>query len=159
MTVEINYESYWQSRRSHWDAVARKMESWTGWGKAYHKRLAQIYGFWVAPGQRVLEVGCGSGDLLAALRPSCGVGVDFSTEMVQRARTLHPDIEFIEADGHDLRSLLSVFSRFNEEKDKPKVVICKTVRGKGVSFMENSLKYHSCSLGEEEYRKAMEELC
>ena len=67
--------------------------------------------------------------------------------------------EVYEADGHDFRSLLSVFSRFNEEKDKPKVVICKTVRGKGVSFMENSLKYHSCSLSEEEYREAMEELC
>jgi ubiquinone/menaquinone biosynthesis C-methylase UbiE len=102
MTVEINDKSYQQTRRSHWDAVAHKLESWTGWGKAYYQRLAQIYGFWVAPGQRILEVGCGSGDLLAALRPSCGVGVDFSTEMVQRARMMHPDIKFIEADGHDL---------------------------------------------------------
>ncbi len=109
MTVKIDDKSYQQARRSHWDAVARKMESWTGWGKAYHKRLAQIYGFWVAPGQRVLEVGCGSGDLLAALRPSCGVGVDFSAEMVQRARVLHPDIEFIEADGHDLHLLKGPF--------------------------------------------------
>jgi len=69
------------------------------------------------------------------------------------------DWEVYEADGHDFRSLLSVFSRFNEAKDKPKVVICKTVRGKGVSFMEDNLKYHSCTLSEEEYRKAMEELC
>ena len=85
------------------------METWTGWGRAYHERLARIYGFWVAPGQRVLEVGCGSGDLLAALRPSRGVGVDFSSEMVQRARVSHPDIEFIEADGHDLRMLKGPF--------------------------------------------------
>jgi len=66
--------------------------------------------------------------------------------------------EVYEADGHDFRSLLSVFSRFNEGKDKPKVVVCKTIRGKGVSFMENSPKYHSAVLGEEEYQKAMEEL-
>ena len=109
MTVDTHAESYRQSRRSHWDAVARKMEFWTGWGRTYHKRLAQIYGFWVAPRQRVLEVGCGSGDLLAALRPSGGVGVDFSAEMVRRARTLHPDIEFVEADGHDLRILNGPF--------------------------------------------------
>lgn len=63
-----------------------------------------------------------------------------------------------DADGHDFRSLLSVFSRFNEIKDKPKVVICKTVRGKGVSFMENSPKYHSCTLSDEEYQRAMKEL-
>jgi SAM-dependent methyltransferase len=109
MTIDTHAEPYRKSRSDHWDAVARKMEFWTGWGKAYHKRLAQIYGFWAAPGQRVLEVGCGSGDLLAALRPSVGVGVDFSAEMVRRARTLHPDIEFVEADGHDLSFLKGPF--------------------------------------------------
>ena len=109
MTVDNYAQSYRKSRSDHWDAVARKMEFWPGWGKAYHKRLAQIYGFWVAPGQRVLEVGCGSGDLLASLRPSAGVGVDFSAEMVRRARTLHPHIEFVEADGHDLSVLKGPF--------------------------------------------------
>ena len=50
-----------------------------------------------------------AGDLLAALRPSKGVGVDFSPEMIQRARMLHPDIEFVEADGHDLQMLEGPF--------------------------------------------------
>jgi len=85
------------------------MDSWTGWGGAYHERLMQIYRFWVAPRQRVLEVGCGHGDLLASLRPSFGVGVDDSPEMVLRARTLHPDLEFIEADGHELGELEGPF--------------------------------------------------
>ena len=52
-------------------------------GRHYRGRLAEIYRFLVPPGQRVLELGCGSGDLLAALRPACGVGVDFSAEMVK----------------------------------------------------------------------------
>jgi len=38
------------------------------------------------------------------------------------------------------------------------VAICKTIRGKGVSFMESKERYHACTLSEEEYRKAMEEL-
>lgn len=63
-----------------------------------------------------------------------------------------------EIDGHDFRDLLSASSRFNECKDEPKVIICRTVRGKGVSFMENNINYHACTLSEEEYRKAMEEL-
>lgn len=66
--------------------------------------------------------------------------------------------EVFQADGHDFGSLLSTFSRFNEEKDSPKVVIAKTIRGKGVSFMENSEKYHSCTLSKDEYERAMEEL-
>jgi transketolase len=61
-------------------------------------------------------------------------------------------------DGHDYRSIIGAFSNFNEKKGKPKVVICRTVRGKGVSFMENSNKYHACTLSEDEYKKAMEEL-
>jgi len=105
----VNFASYQQSRRNHWDAVARKMDSWTGWSKAYHERLTQIYRFWVVSGQRILEVGCGQGDLLAFLRPSRGVGVDFSSEMVQRARMLHPGLEFIDADGHDLQMLEGSF--------------------------------------------------
>lgn len=105
----VNFTSYQQSRRNHWDAVARKMDSWTGWSREYHERLTQVYRFWVAPGQRILEVGCGQGDLLASLRPSCGVGVDFSPEMVKRARVAHPELEFLEADGHDLKGLEGPF--------------------------------------------------
>lgn len=66
--------------------------------------------------------------------------------------------ETYELDGHDFGELLSVFSRFNESKDLPKVVVCRTIRGKGISFMENNINYHSCTLSEEEYKRAMEEL-
>ncbi|TRZ52023.1 glycosyltransferase [bacterium] len=108
-TGDVNFASYQQSRKNHWDAVARKMDSWTGWSKAYHERLTQVYRFWVAPGQRILEMGCGRGDLLASLWPSRGVGVDFSSEMVQRAKASHPKLEFIDADGHDLQMLEGAF--------------------------------------------------
>jgi SAM-dependent methyltransferase len=108
-SVDSKFAAYRRSRRDHWDAVARKMDSWTGWGGPYHERLMQIYRFWVAPRQRILEVGCGNGDLLASLQPSCGVGVDFSPEMVRRAGVLHPELEFMEADGHDLGILRGPF--------------------------------------------------
>jgi len=97
--------SYQQSRRTHWDAVARRMDARPGWGGHYHRRLTQIYQFLVAPGQRVLEIGCARGDLLAALEPAVGVGVDFSGEMIRRAAQLrqrHPQLRFIQADAHEL---------------------------------------------------------
>jgi SAM-dependent methyltransferase len=91
-----------QSRRSHWDSVARKTDHWHGWGGYYHRRLQSLYRFLVSPGQRVLEIGCGQGDLLASLKPCLGVGIDLSSEMVLRARKHHPDLNFIQADAHSL---------------------------------------------------------
>lgn len=66
--------------------------------------------------------------------------------------------DVFQVDGHDFNSLLSNFSRFNDTRRKPKLVIAKTIRGKGVSFMEGEERYHACTLSEEEYKKAQEEL-
>ena len=93
---------YQQARLLHWNEVARKLETWTGWGGYYHRRLTQVYQSLVAPGQSVLELGCGRGDLLAALKPALGVGVDFSEEMIRAARRRHPHLRFVHADAHAL---------------------------------------------------------
>ncbi|MEJ5225432.1 MAG: class I SAM-dependent methyltransferase, partial [Anaerolineales bacterium] len=100
---------YFEARQAHWDGVARLRDSWRGLGGAYHRRLADVYRFLVPPGQRVLELGCGTGDLLAALRPAEGVGVDFSAEMICRAAQKHPGLTFIQSDVHDLSALRGPF--------------------------------------------------
>lgn len=94
---------------AQWDGVATLRDSWRGWGGSYHRRLAEVYRFLVSPGQNVLEIGCGFGDLLAAVQPARGVGVDFSSGMIQRATERHPDLEFIHADAHDLSFLKGPF--------------------------------------------------
>src|SRR5258707_2129774 len=96
---------YQKNRIAHWDKVACRRDSWRGWRKSYHRRIEEIYRFLISPGRRMLEIGCGTGDLLASLRPAYGVGVDFSPEMIQRARQRHPQLEFVQADGHDLDSV------------------------------------------------------
>jgi len=93
---------YQQARRLHWNGVARELGAWKGWGGYYHRRLAEVYQSVVSPGQSVLEVGCARGDLLAALKPSSGVGVDFSEEMINAARQRHPELRFVHADAHAL---------------------------------------------------------
>lgn len=95
------YPAYRTERIEHWNRVAQKLAHWTGAGKFYQKRLAQIYGHLIPPGKRVLEVGCGQGDLLAALKPALGVGVDFSGDMIRLARSRHPGLTWIEADFYD----------------------------------------------------------
>ena len=88
-------------RVRHWDDIARAPRAGATWGAYYHRRIRDLYRFRVPPGQRVLELGCGQGDLLAALEPSHGVGVDFSEEMLARARARHPALTFVHADAHE----------------------------------------------------------
>ena len=94
--------AYREARMAHWDSLARQPDRWTELGGYYHERLIEIYRFLVPPGQSIIELGCGHGDLLAALQPSSGVGVDFSPEQIERARSRHPSLRFIEGDVHDL---------------------------------------------------------
>jgi ubiquinone/menaquinone biosynthesis C-methylase UbiE len=101
--MDTGHSNYRKQRMAHWDTVAQKLDTWKGWGGYYHQRLIQVYRYLVAPGQRVLEIGCGMGDLLMGLKPSLGVGVDFSKEMVKGAKLRHPDLHFILADAHELK--------------------------------------------------------
>lgn len=97
---QVGRDKYREARRAHWDQCAtRKLRAS---GRGYHRRLEEVYGFLVPTGARVLELGCGRGDLLAALSPAHGVGVDFSPRMVEQARRDHPQLTFIEADVHEL---------------------------------------------------------
>ncbi len=100
---------YQRARMEQWDKNAVKRDSWKGLGGWYHKRLTEYYKFLVNPNQRVLEIGCGLGDLLASLEPSRGVGVDFSAEAIARAKKRHPHLEFHQLDAHDLSSLADEF--------------------------------------------------
>jgi ubiquinone/menaquinone biosynthesis C-methylase UbiE len=91
-----------RARRDHWDAIADRMKSWTGWGGFYQRRLAHIYRQLIPPGARILEIGCGQGDLLARLQPSFGVGIDFSPRMIARAAARHRHLHWVVADAHEL---------------------------------------------------------
>lgn len=79
--------------RSYFDQIAPAREKWRRRNLGYYLELERQYKFVVPPGARVLEVGCGTGDLLAALKPSHGVGVDLSPEMIKQARALFPQKE------------------------------------------------------------------
>ncbi|MGA2232103.1 MAG: methyltransferase domain-containing protein, partial [Tepidisphaeraceae bacterium] len=95
LPVDPGAAGYRAERIAHWDNVARLTDRRRGWSGVYHRRLAEIYSFLIVPGQRVLEIGCGRGDLLASVAPSQGVGVDFSPEMITRARQRQSSLKFI----------------------------------------------------------------
>jgi len=63
-----------------------------------------------------------------------------------------------EVDGHDLEKLMEALDKADKIKDKPQVVIAHTVKGKGVSFVENQVKWHGIAPKKEELEKALGEL-
>lgn len=101
--------TYQKARMAHWNSVAKKRDHWRGLGKWYHRRLIEVYRQLVSPNQRVLEIGCGEGGLIAQLQPSHGVGIDFSAGMIARAKLRHPQIEYHQIDAHDLSSMEGTF--------------------------------------------------
>lgn len=92
---------YTARRKRYWDDFGVALERWQPFRRAYQRRLAEVYRHLIPPGMRVLEVGCGQGDLLAALEPAEGVGIDLSPVLVDRARRRHPHLRFLAADVHD----------------------------------------------------------
>ena len=63
-----------------------------------------------------------------------------------------------EVDGHSIEELISALDELDKIKDKPQVIIAHTVKGKGVSFTENQVKWHGIAPKKEELEKALAEL-
>lgn len=64
----------------------------------------------------------------------------------------------IKADGHDFGSLRAALAAAKAEKDRPSVILAKTVKGKGVSFMENQAGWHGKAPNAEQFAQAKAEL-
>jgi transketolase len=64
----------------------------------------------------------------------------------------------IEIDGHNMRQILDAYAEAKKVKDKPVVIIARTVKGKGVSFMENKVEFHGRAPTQDETERALKEL-
>ncbi|MBW8011332.1 MAG: glycosyltransferase [Chloroflexi bacterium] len=96
--AEQSQKRYQQKRIAHWNKVAVQLDNWKSLGVYYHERLNQIYRSLIPQETKLLEIGCGRGELLGALQPSFGVGIDFSSEMISRAKESYPELTFYEVD-------------------------------------------------------------
>ena len=64
----------------------------------------------------------------------------------------------IEIDGHNMRQILDAYAEARTIKDKPTIIIARTIKGKGVSFMENVVGFHGRAPTQEEAARALKEL-
>lgn len=100
MTIHPKQSAYTEARIAYWEDYAKSTSRFDFLREGYRERLKEFYRFLIPPGMRVLELGSGEGDLLAAVEPTDGVGVDFCPAMIHQAHSKHPQLRFVEADVH-----------------------------------------------------------
>lgn len=91
------HERYITRRAKHWDALSRRRPGRLT--RYYQRRLAEVYRHVAGECESILELGCGRGELLDALTPALGVGVDVSEEMIATAQNRYKNFRFVCADA------------------------------------------------------------
>jgi len=102
----------------------RLLPRWRRRNSYYYNWLDRIYRFVVRPNSRVLHVGCECGDLLAAVEPSYGVGVDADGELIELAKKRYGHLQFHTVDPHEL-SAGRLTAELDEKFDY--VLICNSL--------------------------------
>jgi SAM-dependent methyltransferase len=102
-----------QDLRDYYEGKVEEIDRWHKINAAYHADDLKFMRFLIPPGKRILELGCGRGDLLAALKPSYGVGVDFSATAIVAARERHPELDFLLGDVESPATLAAIEGPFD----------------------------------------------
>ena len=101
MTNHLIEKSRKKRIQAHFDMLSGLRDCWISRNRDFYADDRRYMRFVVPEGSRVLELGCGTGNLLAQLNPSYGVGVDISGRMIDVARDNHPDLNFVVGDTED----------------------------------------------------------
>lgn len=80
--------------RRHFDSIAESFDRYKRRNAYHHRGIKKLCAALVPAGEKVLEIGCATGDLLNSLKPIEGVGVDFSPRMIEIAKRKYPDLKF-----------------------------------------------------------------
>jgi len=92
--------------RAHFDREADRYDTWKRRNSYYYDRIKRAYAERIPVGSSVLDVGCGTGEILISLRPRRGVGIDLSRSMIDRAREKNPALSWYPGTLGELRDTL-----------------------------------------------------
>ncbi|WP_410510653.1 glycosyltransferase [Nodosilinea sp. E11] len=113
--LEAPKQDFKQDIRAYFDHIAPELDHWSRRNRYYYRDLARLHQFIIPAGSRVLEVGCGVGDLLHATAPAVGVGIDFAPAVAAIARQKYPHlcIYALDAETLDPAQLASEHRQFD----------------------------------------------
>jgi hypothetical protein len=92
-----------ETRRLHQDQLAAKRDRWVRSNRYFYDRLKRLLRFIIEPSERVLEIRCQTGHLLASVEPAYGVGVEIGDRLVEIAQRNYPHLHFLTSDPEDLQ--------------------------------------------------------
>ena len=95
-----------------YDKLAKSRKKWIKKGSSFHREDRLNLKELILPESRILELGCGTGYLLKSLKPSYGVGIDLSKEIIKEANKDNKGINFIQGDISNLEKYLSKNEKF-----------------------------------------------
>jgi SAM-dependent methyltransferase len=98
---------------AHSEKYAAERPIWRNKAEFFHREDEAYLRFLIPRNSRVLEIGCGIGDTLAALEPSVGTGVDFSPALIELARRMHPELTFHVGDAEDPATIAALGGPFD----------------------------------------------
>ncbi len=102
-------------------------------------------------------------DNLCVIVDNNGLQIDGKTKDVMNSEPIDKKFEafgfnVINIDGHNFEEIVNAFEKAKQTKERPTAIIAKTVKGKGISFMENEVSWHGKAPNDEQYNLAMNEL-
>ena len=89
--------------KEFFERTAVSRAKWKRRNSYYHRSLQKYFSLIIPEQSRVIEIGCGLGDLLNAVKPGYGVGIDFSPTVIGQAKKKYPDLQFYVEDAEELR--------------------------------------------------------
>ena len=95
--------------RNRFDSLARTRDRWIEKNRYYYDDQQAYFRFLIPEDSSILELGCGTGNLLSCLKPKRGLGIDISAEMISIARYKFPELEFRVGDIETLEDLNEAF--------------------------------------------------
>ncbi len=81
--------------KEHFNKIAKDYDFWKNKNRYYYEQIKNFYQKKILPHKKVLELGCGTGEILNCVNPAYGVGNDISEEMVKLAQNKFPDLKFV----------------------------------------------------------------
>lgn len=102
-------KNYTKVVKDFFNKIADKRDVWKNKNRYYHQQIAKLCKFIIPAKKTVLDIGCGTGDLLASTSPSIGIGLDISENMVKVAHKKYPNLKFYSQDAQNL----SISERFD----------------------------------------------
>lgn len=92
-----------EEKVKYFDSLAPQRDKWRKKNRFYHEEIERFLRYLIPKNSSVIEIGCATGDTLASLSPSRGVGIDISQSMIEKAREKYPNLEFLVDDFEALK--------------------------------------------------------